>query len=369
MRRAHGHQICRAGGAAAIPRAGCIARDPSGKRASGNGGDAVFEISRQRARSENRAGANLRTRQAIVIDGDEEEYFVLQDRAADFAAELVHALTLAGQARQIAEIVVGVEEVIAVIPPAAAVVFIAATLGFEANLHSAFAGLLGALPGGGDAEFLDRVHARTDVGEEAVIRLQDVVLHVDAVVGDVDRALGQTEERSLPRAPGGRSAGHQGGQVQRIARGEGQLRDGAPGDRGADGSGSGFHHFRAGFHHYGGLDGADFEFRLQVVGSTHDNFYAAKLGGFEAFQGHGDDVQTGSQAGGSKCTIRAGLGFNHRSCGLVFYEDSRAGDHRTGRVRDCAQQRARGAYLGGCNAGAQQEIDCRKNQQFLDDCH
>ena len=100
------------------------------------------------------------------------------------------------QAVAVVEPGVGVELVVTQVVVAAAGEVVRARARDEADLHGARAGRFRSLRGRAHRHFLDRVEPRADAREEAVGRLQLVVLHAHAVDRDVDRALRQAVDRA-----------------------------------------------------------------------------------------------------------------------------------------------------------------------------
>ncbi len=98
---------------------------------------------------------------------------------------------------------------------------VSAALGLHLDLHRTLRGILGGIGGGRDAELFDGINAGPRDGEESVIGLEEIVLGVDSIVGNVNRPLGQAIERCLARASSARCAGRQRRQVKCAAGGEG----------------------------------------------------------------------------------------------------------------------------------------------------
>ena len=107
----------------------------------------------------------------------------------------------------------------------AAVELVRARLGDERDLRRAAAGAFRALRRGRERDLLDRVETRPDDGEEAVGRLQRVVLDVDAVERHVDRALRQAVDDRVARPARRRDARQEDDEVRRVAARERQVRD------------------------------------------------------------------------------------------------------------------------------------------------
>ena len=142
-----------------------------------------------------------------------------------------------GIGRQVAivEPVVRIQSGSAVIPVTTAVILVGTTLGNELDLKRTFAGTFGAGVGSRNSYFTDSVCAWTDVCEETVVGLEQVVLNVYAVERDVERALRQTVYRRLTRSADCRRAGQCQHQVKCITRGCRDIGDLATGQRGSDG--------------------------------------------------------------------------------------------------------------------------------------
>ena len=95
----------------------------------------------------------------------------------------------------------------------------------EVDLHASLARALRFGRGRRDRHFLDRVQMRDDGREEAVAGLVAVVLHVDAIERDVDRALGQAVHRRVAVCDRRVDARQERDEIKRVARGERQLTD------------------------------------------------------------------------------------------------------------------------------------------------
>ena len=94
---------------------------------------AVYHVLPRQAR-----GHAVGLRQAEVLVVEEEEHPVLQDRAARVDAGLVQVQDIARQTVDGIEVVVRIEEGVAVLPDRAAVVGVGAALGDELHLRRAF---------------------------------------------------------------------------------------------------------------------------------------------------------------------------------------------------------------------------------------
>src|SRR5262249_23452601 len=102
------------------------------------------------------------------------------------------------------------------------------------DLHRALTSALGARRGGRECHFLNCVNARTDVGEEPVGGLESVVLHVDTVCRNVERAFRQSINRRGAWTAWRGCAWQKKHQVERVARRKWQFGDLTSGNRRGD---------------------------------------------------------------------------------------------------------------------------------------
>src|SRR5262245_28492856 len=98
-------------------------------------------------------------------------------------------------------------------------IVIRAALRHELDLYGALSRTLRTWVGSRNSHLFNRVRSGTDVGEKPIARLEQVVLHVDAVKRDVEGALRQTVDGRGPRASWRRGARHCQHQIQCITRG------------------------------------------------------------------------------------------------------------------------------------------------------
>ena len=150
-----------------------------------------------------------------------------------------------GREVAIVEPVVRVQRRIAVIPISATVIFIRAALRHEFDLDRSFSRTLCTRSRSRYGNFADGVGAGTNIHKETIVGFQQVVLHVDAVESDVQRAFGQPINCRRAWAAGGCCARQCQHQVERVARCRRDVGNLTSGERRADGRSLGLKQFTA----------------------------------------------------------------------------------------------------------------------------
>ena len=308
----------------------------------------------RRRRRQDDAVARDVARTAAVFVVEEEERLVVaveeagnHDRAAQVEARLVlpqRALRrLAGLriGRQVAVVEEGVrvEGVVPQREECVALELVGARLGDEADVDRALAAAVGAVGGGGDGDFLDRVEARLHAREEPVRRLQVVVLDRDAVQRDVDRALRQAVDRRVARRARGVDPRQVDDEVEAVAAGERQALNLFRGDRGRDRGRLGRDDFRAAGHDDLLLDAADFHRHLDARGDAGVDDDVVDGHRLEARERHADGVLAGVQRGHGELPFRVGHRLGGRGGPHVLDDDVGAGNQCARRISHGARQR------------------------------
>src|SRR6185437_307868 len=292
--------------------------------------------------------------EAEGLHGEEDEELVLEDGAADAAAELVEVQLVAGQAVDAVEVVVGFEGAVAVLLVEIAVPLVGALAGDELDLHRAFAEAVGAAGGGGDGDLFDGIAAGHDGVEDAVGAFEVVVLDVDAIEGDVDGGLGQAVDQGLADGVAGLGAGLGGDELGGVAAGEGQIVDLLAFDGGADGGGVGLDDLGAA----GDLDGlvglADGQAHVDGGGDGGINRDVGDGLGLEAGVGGGDGVGAGGDAGDGPEALGVGAGVEALAGGGIDDLDGRAGHGGVAGVGDGAAEPG-GDRLGDAEDGEEED--------------
>jgi hypothetical protein len=96
--------------------------------------------------------------------------------------------------------------------------FVRTRSGDELDLYGAFASGIRTGRSSADGDLFDGIEPRADIRIEAVGGLALVVLDVDAVHGDVDRALGEAVDGGGARRPGCDDSGKAKREIERFAR-------------------------------------------------------------------------------------------------------------------------------------------------------
>ena len=281
--------------------------------------------------------------QPVGLKIGEKEELVLLDGSADVPAELVEVDDVPRLAVDSVEVVVGVEKRVPVLPEHAAVEVVGTGAGGEADVRRTLATARSVGRRGAQGDFLDRVDGRVDVAEEAVAALEQVVLRVHAVNGDVERTLGQTVDGRTARIGGSRYAGLGDHQFDRIAGGKRDLGNLAGLDGAGEGGRFGLENFRSGFDHDALGGGTDFQLDVDGGGNAgvdHDVVNGRLL---ETRLGHGHLV--GGRRQGGQSPFPATTGGR-----LVFGADRGIGDGYIGSRNDAALRVCDHARHDACRA-------------------
>src|ERR1022692_1832172 len=260
------------------------------------------------------------------LDVGEEEKLVLPDRPAEVAAELVELHLVAGQAGDVVVIVVGIQRRVAHLFEHAAVELVGAALGNELDLGGPLAGGFGSGGGGGQGNFFNRVLRDGDVHEEAVAALQELVLCIQPVESDVERAVGQPVDAGIAVRAGGL---YQLGAARHL---------------------HGFGHRT--------------QFELDVGCSGHTCVYLDVLNRLrpEALHGHADLENSVGHRWQNPIAAIVGGGFESLAVVDIGHDDLGAGHRRALRVNNCAIQRTGGGNLA---EQAGRELGQGNNDQTL----
>jgi len=325
----------------------------------------VGEVPRRRRRGQDVALPQRPLRVAEVVQVGEEKQLVLQDRPADLVAVLVQAQLLAGLAVQVAEVIIGIERVVAQVLPAPAVPGVAALGADQRDLHRPLARLTGVAGRGGDVELLHVVHARLLGREKAAAggALQQVVLAVDAVKGDVQRPRRQPVELAGARRGRGLHPRLNDRQLGGVARGDGHLRDLRPRHLVADRGLLRLDNLLAGLHLHGLARLADLQLGLQGVSLAHHDLHGAIGARLEAGVADQNIIVARAQVGHHEAAAGVGLDIEEALGRDLGHLHTGAGNRGGGRIGHGAGERAGGVGL------RQRRLPSRQQQHERDPQH
>ncbi len=219
---------------------------------------------------------------------------------------------------------------------AAAGVVVRARAGDEADLHGPLAGIRRVLRRAADGDFFHRVQTRADTREEAVGRLQLVVLRRDPVDRDVDGALRQAVDRGIAAAARRVHARQHRDEVERAAAARRQLEDLVGVERRRHRRRLRLDDFRGAVDGDGLLEPTDFQLHANRCRGCRVDHDVIGDGGLEPGEGHGDAVGTGIDRRNGKPALFVRRRGELDAGGGALHDHAGARYHGARRVRDCS---------------------------------